>query len=395
MSKINSLPEGEFWSLQFLKGVPTLFTKPRKIFALYSDEVCDLLEGVIVSHEPAVFISALLSKESEEHLIFHAFYELGTFWEGRLEKKTLLGYWMLFDERSELCETFFESKANDIKLEWSVPGFEEYEKAFERGLHHLKRGDCYQYNLTFPFKAKGADFILDDFLIRLWRKKEARGEFASFTQVGEIGLYCNSPECLFDIEEGEEGQLLQTRPIKGTIRIEDGQDWQEAWQELSHCPKNESELYMITDLLRNDLNAIEEPCVKVVHKKAPLVVPGLLHSFSELQIRLSKDVTLFEVMRSLFPGGSITGAPKKRVMQIIEDLEKEDRGFYCGSTVVRSEKTYRASINIRGGILDKSEICLTYHAGSGVTFESTLEGEYREMRDKHKSLTKLLTNEIS
>jgi len=95
---------------------------------------------------------------------------------------------------------------------------------------------------------------------------------------------------------------------------------------------------MICDLLRNDLSSIEDPVSKVVLKKMPLLVPSLLHQCSRIEVELSSRVSVGRVVEKMFPGGSVTGAPKKRVMDILSDLEQRRRGFYCGSTLIEWQK---------------------------------------------------------
>lgn len=392
MSGIKELPGADLWSLQFLEGVPVIFNQPKVALALYGDRVECLLKEKVLDISPEEKVHQLLSdqklgKRNDSHLIFHAFYELGAFWRGHLkDTSSLLGYWFEFQEREVADESLFSPSNGKFNVHWEQPSFDHYKEAFLKGRFHLKRGDCYQYNLTFPFYGEIKEGGIKDFMNCLWSSPQMRGEYAGLTRVKGDFFYSNSPECLFNIKEVENVFQLETKPIKGTVQLS-GND-EKDWQELSQCSKNESELFMITDLLRNDLNAIERPRVKVLKKKAPLKVPGLLHSYSHLLIELSSSVTMEAIMKSLFPGGSITGAPKKRVMEIIESLESQKRGFYCGSTLVRSENLFRASINIRGGHIKKDKI--SYHAGSGITFESTLEGEFEEMLAKHKSVADLM-----
>ena len=121
-------------------------------------------------------------------------------------------------------------------------------------------------------------------------------------------------------------------PIKGSVKIKG--DVKKAWKKLKESMKDKGELNMITDLLRNDLSRIEKPISKVRKKYVPLLVPGIIHQYSIIDVDLSYKITLLKIIKSLFPGGSITGAPKRRVYQILGSLEKNRRGFYCGSTIL-------------------------------------------------------------
>jgi anthranilate/para-aminobenzoate synthase component I len=124
-------------------------------------------------------------------------------------------------------------------------------------------------------------------------------------------------------------------------------------------------------------------------------VPGIVHQFSVVDTTVEKETTLLNVMEALFPGGSITGAPKKRVMEIIKDIEKYPRGFYCGSTVLLHKNLKCASINIRSAeiSLDKDEI--KYGSGGGITLLSKCESEFKETFQKMESFVKFLDVEIT
>ena len=149
---------------------------------------------------------------------------------------------------------------------------------------------------------------------------------------------------------------------------------------------------MITDLLRNDLNNIELPVAKVIKKKAPLLAPGILHQMSLLQVDVSSSVSLGQIVQALFPGGSITGAPKKRVLQILHKLEESPRGIYCGSTILMYRGRCDASINIRTAFIDFEQGELIYGAGGGITLLSDPRDEFQEMLVKKDSFIDLFFN---
>jgi anthranilate/para-aminobenzoate synthase component I len=179
-------------------------------------------------------------------------------------------------------------------------------------------------------------------------------------------------------------------PIKGSEVL--GKNPQDSWRKLKACPKNQAELYMITDLLRNDLSKIEKPKAQVIKKKSPLRVPGILHQFSLVSVLLNKNTSLYKVISSLFPGGSVTGAPKKRVMEILNDLEfSGKRGFYCGSTIILYKNLKAASINIRSATIDLNSGEFIYGSGGGVTLLSQVEDEYKEMKLKIGSFINILS----
>ena len=250
------------------------------------------------------------------------------------------------------------------------PSRDEYREAFRRVSEHLERGDCYQVNLTFPFEVafEGPPQAMVN---KLWRGNPHAGPYAHATFLPTPllpGLVGQSPECLFQAVHGSGSRLaLQTMPIKGSAPLRPGDSPEKKWRQLAMDTKEEGELFMIADLLRNDLNRIEFPRARVLKKKAPLVVPGILHQYSLIEIALSRGTTLREIMRALFPGGSVTGAPKKRVMEIIRDVEGRDRGLYCGTTFIHHEGIFRGNINIRTAQIHRETKRLNYSAGGGVT----------------------------
>jgi anthranilate/para-aminobenzoate synthase component I len=142
---------------------------------------------------------------------------------------------------------------------------------------------------------------------------------------------------------------------------------------------------MIIDLLRNDLAKIELPRARVIEKKLPLIVPGLLHQYAKIEIELSKNVSVKNIIKNIFPGGSVTGAPKKRVLKLLLDLEQRERGFYCGSTLICFKTMKSASINIRSADIDFNKCQLAYQSGGGITLKSNPVDEFAEMIAKRES----------
>ncbi len=391
----NNLPidlSKDIYSLYNVGGELTLFYQPVKALFFYPNRTIDLLASQQSGSGVTEFLSLMkaegLEYEQGNPKVILTFYELGHFFENTksVSDQTPLGVWleysasMVIEDRGEV--TPLAVQVNPI--DYSV-----YEKAFLKGREHLLRGDCYQYNLTFPQELVFDDIQLEEF-VEKWFHKEQRSEYANLTSIGDKLYYSNSPECLFELDMVKDCVELHTRPIKGTVATE-GRSADEAWEQLKASEKNQSELYMITDLLRNDLNRIENPCVEVVAAKERLDVPGLVHSYSHLKVQLSNEVNLLQLMQAVFPGGSITGAPKKRVMEIIADLEISNRGFYCGSSILKTDVSFRASINIRSGEMDKAMAQVLYWSGGGVTIKSDCREEYQEIVDKTLSFVRFLS----
>lgn len=347
---------GSNWKLNILTGEKTHFN---------CDELLEVLD----------------LDTNKRNRILHLSYEAG-FLFNKAKKCLKDNDWLALDLHYEIVEFLAPLQKKNIHLKnISTPSVEEYEDAFDKGYEYLRRGDSYQFNLTFPFKySYEGDFT--DVAACLYRKKENQGQYAHGTYIPSMswGILSNSPECLFN----QTDNFIETKPIKGTIKDEPG-----AWKKLSSSKKDQAELFMITDLLRNDLNRIE-PLAKIKMIKAPLKVPGLLHQYSHITLETEKKIPVSQVTRSLFPGGSITGAPKIRTIDLLHEIEGRSRGAYCGSTYFFDDEQVRASINIRTAEVKTDSKEIYYGAGGGITILSEKTLEYREMLAKVDSFTLLL-----
>lgn len=396
----------DFYTFYNLDGKLHLFYRPTVAKLFTPKTTKNLLSGEVntsLNSGVGEFKSLLESEElsfSKDHTkIFLCFYELGHFFEKTnlditVDENLPLGVMLEYQSCVEMSDEIVEHIWN---IDFESSSYEKYKEAFNIGHSHLLRGDCYQYNLTFPQKLKIKEFNLLRF-ISSWGDKGLRGEYANITSLGSDLYFSNSPECLFDLEVGTKDNYLHSKPIKGTVAVSTLEDCEEAWEVLKSSKKNESELYMITDLIRNDLNRIERPRVEVLALKERLDVPGLVHSYSHLRTKVSRSLNLLNILEKIFPGGSITGAPKKRVMEIIDQLECASRGFYCGSSIIKSKEYLRASINIRSGQIsdfkkiEKVQMAeIPYWSGGGVTLDSNCTDEFQEIMDKTTSFVRFLS----
>lgn len=376
-------------------------TEPESAYIYYRDFKLNLLTGKktpsTVGDIHQLLDQYKLKDDYEEPTIIHLYYEFGfscVELEENLPAHKPLA--IIIKYRNHLYQDKNSSFKSDelVKLKITeYPSFEDYHKRFEKVYKHLLDGDCYQLNLTDPFyfKFEGVGDPLS-FTHNIWNRTLSVGAFAHATYIDSLGqlFLSNSPECLFQIKK-ENGKLLAyTMPIKGTIKLENESERDEKWKELVASKKDQAELYMITDLLRNDLTKICLTPAKILEKKLPLFVPGLVHQYSKLNVELKDDTNLGQVVRALFPGGSITGAPKKRVMKIINEVEAHERGFYCGSTIVLYKDQKSSSINIRSAVLDYSQGELFYGAGGGITLLSQAKEEFDESYAKMESFLHFL-----
>ncbi len=276
-------------------------------------------------------------------------------------------------------------RLENIKLKsLERPSWTEYKEAFNHIQERLLDGHAYQVNLTYPFEFETEDMLDPRDIMDFFFTRKGLGAYAHATYYGDEMILSNSPECLFQYRKDE----IFTMPIKGTLRRKGS--FAADWKKLKNDKKEEGELIMITDLLRNDLNRLEYPRARVHKLKAPLCVPGLLHQYSLLSVKLENKISLLKVMECLFPGGSITGAPKKRVMEILLEVERYQRGLYSGSTLLCIDDRKMGNINIRTAQVAVGDRLWRYAAGGGITLLSRPVLEFQEMEDKVSSFLTLL-----
>lgn len=268
-----------------------------------------------------------------------------------------------------------------------LPNRKSYEEKFKVIQNFLQYGECYQVNLTMNFKGSFQAEV-DDLKQSFFAADKKLSAYAHGTWIPILNKFwlSNSPECLFQKKDS----YIYSMPIKGTQRIEGSKT--KAWEKLKSSEKNQAELYMIADLLRNDIARIDKPFAKIIAKKKMLEVPGLLHQYALISQELGGEIPLHKVIHSLFPGGSITGAPKKRVSEIIQKIENEKRGFYCGSTLFMFASGKSCSINIRSMEFDFNSMQFSYGSGGGVTLASEAQSEFEEMNMKFQSFLKIFNS---
>lgn len=259
----------------------------------------------------------------------------------------------------------------DARATWSA---QDYAKRFARLHDHIRKGDCYQGNLTFPVRAQWSGDPLAAFDALTERQPVKYGALISLS---DPIVLSRSPELFFEIDA--EG-MIETHPMKGTAprgatRAEDAR--LKAF--LRKDEKNQAENRMIVDLLRNDISLISEVGTLEVPELFRIETYPTVHQMvSRVRARLLPDVGIRQVLAALFPCGSITGAPKIRAMEILHDLEGTPRDVYCGAIGwIAPGGTMRFSVAIRTISLFSSGEAV-YNVGGGVVFDSTAEEEYQE-----------------
>ncbi|HFI5333107.1 TPA: aminodeoxychorismate synthase component 1 [Serratia liquefaciens] len=253
---------------------------------------------------------------------------------------------------------------------------QQYGEKFQRIQQYLRSGDCYQINLAQRFSA---DYQGDEWQAFQQLSASNRAPFSAFLRLPDNAVLSVSPERFLWLEN----QQIQTRPIKGTLpRMADAeQDAQQA-QRLANSAKDRAENLMIVDLLRNDIGRVAEPgSVKVPELFVVEPFPAVHHLVSTITALLPERTPATELLRACFPGGSITGAPKVRAMEIIEELEPQRRNAYCGSIgYISACGTMDTNITIRTLFTESGRIYCS--AGGGIVADSQEQAEYQETFDK-------------
>lgn len=256
----------------------------------------------------------------------------------------------------------------------------QYLEAINKVINYIVEGDIYITNLTRRILVESQVQPYEVFL-RLHKANPA--PFSGYLNFGDFKIVCSSPERFLKLVEG----IVETRPIKGTRKRGETQVEDNALRtELLHSSKDQSELLMIVDLERNDLNKVCEPgSVKVTQLFAVEGYATVFHLVSTIIGKLKKGMTSMELLAAMFPGGSITGAPKRRAMEIIDEVEHSRRGLYTGTIGYLSlDNSCDFNIVIRTAVYKDG----TYHlgVGGGITCESDLEFEFEETDQKAKAL---------
>ena len=282
-----------------------------------------------------------------------------------------------------------EKKANAI-LSVSGPlrsqlSLKQYQTAFNKIKRYIREGDCYQVNLAkrFEVDARGDPWHA----YKLLREQNA-APFSAFFSAPELTLLSSSPERLLKVHNRQ----VETKPIKGTRRrdLTDPIRDKALANELEQSIKDRAENLMIVDLLRNDLGKVCKLGSISVPKPFALESFATVHHLvTTITGSLAEKQDAIGLLRACFPGGSITGAPKLRAMEIIEELEPDRRGPYCGSIAyIGFDGNMDSNILIRTLVYNNNK--LRFWAGGGIVTDSKVNDEYQEIHDKAAALLALI-----
>ncbi len=285
-----------------------------------------------------------------------------------LSKKT-----SVFDQKFQIT-TPFKSKVSSS----------EYQDQFNRIQRYIQAGDCYQVNLTQQFSATYSGDLLSAYL---QLRETSPNNFSAYMEFEDLTILSHSPERLIQLKNRD----IQVKPIKGTRpRGKTLESDQELSRSLLASTKDRAENLMIVDLLRNDLNRYcEINSVRVTHLFELISTANVHHLVSTIEGKLKEKITPFQLLKSIFPGGSVSGAPKIRAMQIINELELTARSVYCGALgYISFSGDMDFNIPIRTLIAQSNE--LRCWGGGAIVSDSQCDLEYEESWIKINNLIRIL-----
>ena len=277
----------------------------------------------------------------------------------------------------------YMQKESDTEYPIEVqPNFakDEYKQAVDRMIRYIIEGDIYITNMTQQLTVKSDKVPLDVFYDL---RENNPSPFGGYFDYGDFQIVCASPERFLKMQKGH----VNTRPIKGTRkRGETPEEDMFMRTELENSEKDKSELLMIVDLERNDLNRVCRPgSVKVTELFSVEEYATVFHLVSDIEGDLEESKNVMDLLEAAFPGGSITGAPKYRAMEIIDELENNKRNLYTGSIgYLTLDGGCDFNIVIRTALYKDGKYYLG--VGGGITAESDLEFEYEETLQKAKAV---------
>jgi para-aminobenzoate synthetase component 1 len=252
---------------------------------------------------------------------------------------------------------------------------EEYVSIIKKLQRHILRGDCYEINFCQEFFAENA--VIDP--ISVYKKLAAisPNPFSSLYRFDDKWLICASPERFLK----KTGRKILSQPIKGTSKRMDNKNAdKESREQLFHSPKDRSENVMVVDLVRNDLAKIcVEGTVNVDELYAIYSFPQVHQMISTVSGELKENISFGDIIRASFPMGSMTGAPKKKVLELIEEYEKTKRGIFSGAVgYIDPNGDFDFNVVIRSIMYNRTNKYLSFQTGSGITFYSDAEKEWEE-----------------
>lgn len=353
--------------------------KPRKLFGHLCYELKNEIEGLTSSHKDRIgfpdiffFEPEIIIKLSEDKI------EIEIEDEVKAEKI----FYEIMDAGFKVRD-----KGTDIQIQQRVSK-QDYIETIERLKKHILRGDCYEINYCMEFFAE--DAFVDPLSVYEKLSKSSPNPFSALYKLDDKWLICASPERFLK----KTGTTILSQPIKGTSSrfLKDDRKDKKSKEELYASEKDRSENVMVVDLVRNDLARVcKEGTVKVDELFGIYSFPQVHQMISTVIGELKDEISFTEIIKATFPMGSMTGAPKRRVMELIDQYERSARGIFSGAVgYITSDGEFDFNVVIRSIMYNASEKYLSFMAGSGITFYSDPENEYEECLMKAKAMRGVL-----
>ena len=277
---------------------------------------------------------------------------------------------------SEIMDAKVESAQNRLVNIQQRVSRNEYVETIGKLKKHILRGDCYEINYCMEFFA--ADTIVDPLVVYQKLSENSPNPFSALYKLEDKWLICASPERFLK----KEGSKILSQPIKGTSSryLKDDKKDKESKEELFASEKDRSENVMVVDLVRNDLARVcKEGTVHVDELFGIYSFPQVHQMISTVSGELKDQISFTEIIKATFPMGSMTGAPKRKVMELIKRYEKSKRGIFSGAVgYIKPGGDFDFNVVIRSIMYNASKKYLSFMAGSGITFYSDAEKEYEE-----------------
>jgi para-aminobenzoate synthetase component 1 len=389
--------QGKHLQYDMLVGVGALTLLPSSedslaALANYQEEKKDWLFGYL-SYDLKNELEDL-SSANDDHLCFPTTHFFQPEWVFVVKGSEVHIYFPAEKQRSEMHQVFGQIMRYQEKSFASlVPSIqprisqEEYLSAVRALQEHIQRGDIYEVNFCQEFYAEGAVLHPSAIFQKLYQI--SRPPFAAYYRLGKQHLMCASPERYLK----KIGDKLISQPIKGTAKRGASRAEDEQLKEaLFNCPKERSENVMIVDLVRNDLSRTAAMnSVEVEELFGVYTFPQVHQLISTITSELKEGVHWSEAIRHSFPMGSMTGAPKIRAMQLIEQYESSKRGLYSGAVgYITPEGDFDFNVVIRSILYNADKQYASFMVGGAITAQALAEKEYEECMIKAKAMFQVL-----
>lgn len=372
---IKKIPEFAIFEDKLTNKQNFCFINPvEEVIATDENSLNKAFERLLELQQQGLYLAGYISYEA-------SFYINKNLSDLQSSKDGILLYFVAFSDKTSDIPAQ-DSQAN-IDLFIDSLSFKDYQKGFSKVQQALVDGESYQINYTKMLQARSKMTGLE-----LYTKlKELQPvNYAAYLPFKDNEIISISPELFFQKQADD----IIVRPMKGTARLtNDESQNKQIYSELKNCFKNKAENLIIVDLLRNDLCGIAaNHSLKVTKAFEIEKYNGLLQMTSEIKAKISNNISLKEILLQLFPCGSITGAPKKRTMEIIKKVELENRGVYTGSIgyiLPNNDMCFNVAIRT----VQKQGDRLKIGVGGGITVYSDIDSEWQEKNTKINFIKKI------